>query len=113
MNRLRVESHAKALAVEVYRVTAGFPLQERYGLAREMRRSAVSVGSNLAEGRGRKSDRELSRYIDIALGSAAELRFQAELANEVRMLSTGDAERIRAMLDGLRSMALRLKRTLR
>jgi four helix bundle protein len=77
---LRVFREAEELAILVYELTREFPLEERYGLGQQMRRAAVSVGSNIAEGCGRSGSRELPRFLDIALGSAVELEFQLRLA---------------------------------
>jgi four helix bundle protein len=60
----------------VYSVTANFPKEERYGLASQMQRAAVSIPSNIAEGTARKSNKELLQFISIAMGSAAELETQ-------------------------------------
>ena len=78
------------LATDVYRVTRGFPSAERFGLTAQMRRAAVSIGSNIAEGCGRSGDRELVRFLQIALGSASELEFQSQIAADLGLL-TGDA----------------------
>jgi four helix bundle protein len=86
-NNLRVTAHARMLGVEVYRFTADFPAAERYGLTSQMRRAAVSIGSNIAEGCGRSGDRELVRFLHIALGSASELEFQVLIASDLGLLS--------------------------
>ncbi len=80
---LQVWQRSKALAVEIYRITAGFPQRDQYGLADQMRRAAVSIPSNIAEGHIRRSSRVFARHIDIALGSAAELSTQIEIARDV------------------------------
>ncbi len=67
----------------IHEMTARFPPEHRYELARDIRRSAVSVGSNIAEGRGRKTGAEFARSLDIALGSARELEFQLRVANRL------------------------------
>ncbi len=68
------------LASEVFVASAGFPKSEQYGLTSQIRRSAVSVPSNIAEGHARKSTREFLHFLSIALGSVAEVQTQAELA---------------------------------
>ena len=77
---LRVAEQAMKLAVAVYRMTSAFPTDERFGLTAQMRRAAVSVGSNIAEGCGRRGNRELLQFLYIASGSASELAFQLQLA---------------------------------
>lgn len=71
---------AMTLVELIYRRTAAFPKEEVYGLAAQMRRSAVSVPSNIAEGAGRNSAREFVQYLGIASGSLAELDTQLELS---------------------------------
>ena len=68
------------LTKAVYQLTAGFPVEERYGLAQQMRRAAVSIPSNLAEGAGRNGAKEFLNFIGISRGSLAELETQLQLA---------------------------------
>ena len=68
------------LAKAVYQMTANFPAEERYGLSQQMRRAAVSIPSNLAEGAGRNGAKEYLHFIGIARGSLAELETQMQLA---------------------------------
>ena len=84
---LRVTGEARSLAVAVYRATNRFPSAERFGLTSQMRRAAVSVGSNIAEGCGRFGNRELVHFLQIALGSISELEFQAQIAMDLEFLS--------------------------
>jgi four helix bundle protein len=85
-NRLRVFSAAEDLAVLIYEVGRSFPPEERYGRGQQLRRAAVSIGSNIAEGCGRGGNRELSRFLSIALGSTTELEFQLRLAHRVALV---------------------------
>ena len=78
---------AIGLAEKVYRFSAHFPKEELYGLTSQIRRCAVSVPSNIAEGRGRGGDKEFVRFSQIALGSLYELQTQLDLA---KMLGYGD-----------------------
>ena len=89
--KLEVTEHAQSLAIAVYAVTARFPAHERYGLAAQMRRAAVSVVSNIAEGSGRDGDREFLHFLFIALGSATELAVQVDLAIALELMSASDA----------------------
>ena len=76
----------RKLAGTVYRSTAAFPADERYGLTAQMRRAAISVGSNVAEGSA-LSDAAFARHLTIALGSIAELEFQSVVAADLGYLS--------------------------
>lgn len=76
-----------ALAKEVYTVTQHLPDSERYRLSSQMRRSACSFSSNVAEGSGRNSSREFHHFLGIACGSLCELDTQLELAKSVQMIS--------------------------
>lgn len=78
---------SKEFAVEIYTATQSFPLSEQFGLTSQMRRSAVSIPSNIAEGTSRKTNKDLSRFLDIAIGSAHELETQLEIAKEIKYLS--------------------------
>ena len=88
---LQVWQRAIQLTVVVYRLTQGFPREEIYGLSRQIRRSAVSVPSNIAEGQGRLSVGEFRQFLGIARGSNHELQTQLEIA---RVLRFGDTELI-------------------
>ncbi|MEP0546078.1 MAG: four helix bundle protein [Rhodothermales bacterium] len=84
--RLRVWQHAHQLVLDVYGATASFPKAERYGLVSQIRRAAVSVPSNIAEGCGRQSGPDLARFFQIALGSANEVDDQLLLARDLGLL---------------------------
>ena len=73
-------SLSKEFAVEIYGTTKTFPRSEQFGLTSQMRLSAVSIPSNIAEVTSRKTNKDLSRFLDIAIGSAHELETQLEIA---------------------------------
>ena len=96
------------LAVQVYGLTKGFPREEIYGLTSQMRRCAVSIPSNIAEGQGRANRTEFRQFISIARGSNCELQTQLALARTLGLgnpsqISTAEqlSEEIRKMLFGL------------
>ena len=84
---LRVWQKAKDLAVYIYTVTNLKPFRKDYSLRDQMRRAAVSVPSNIAEGDERNTDKDAVRFLYIAKGSLAELRTQVEIANEIGYIS--------------------------
>ena len=75
-----------ALAKNVYRATIDFPSEERFGLVNQMRRAAVSIPSDIAEGHARSGVREFQRFVSIALGSVAELETQIILSTDLSYL---------------------------
>ncbi|MBZ5569502.1 MAG: four helix bundle protein [Acidobacteriia bacterium] len=93
---LRVWQQAMELACTVYQATAKFPKSELYGLVNQMRRAAVSVPSNIAEGKGHRSNPEFSRFLYHARGSLLELETQTRLAVQLQCLSE---ERGRELLE--------------
>ena len=84
---LQVWNKAYVLTLELYKVSRGFPKEELYGLTSQMRRAAISVGANLAEGCGRRSNAEMGRFVRIAMGSAAELDHHLLLCKDLGFLS--------------------------
>lgn len=91
---LRVWQQAMELTLDVYRGTAEFPKFELYGLAQQMRRAAVSVASNIAEGNGHRTDGDFRRFLFHARGSLMELETQISIAGKLEYLS---AERSRML----------------
>ena len=87
---LRVWEKTHQLTLDVYAVSKSFPREETYGLTSQMRRSATSIGCNIAEGCCRKGDLELRRFLLIALGSASELEYQALLARDLDFLKSAE-----------------------
>ena len=109
--QLTVWKSAHALALEVHRCTGSFPAIERYGLAAQMRRAAVSVVSNIAEGCGRQNDRELAYFLRIARGSVREIECQLLLSRDLGYIThdtwaplDAAAQEISKMLSGFTSV---------
>ncbi len=84
---LVVWQKAHVVALEAYKITAGFPTDELYGLTSQIRRSASSVPANIAEGCGRGGDADLGRFFQIAMGSASELEYHILLAKDLGMVN--------------------------
>jgi len=83
---LKVWHKAYHLALAIYEASRQFPREEMYGLTSQLRRAAVSVGANIAEGCGRRSDGELVRFLQIARGSASEVEHHLLLARDLKFL---------------------------
>jgi four helix bundle protein len=98
---LHIWQEAMDLTVEIYRVTGGFPKHETYGLASQMRRAAVSVPSNIAEGKGHRSDPEFVRFLLHARGSLLELQTQLLIARRLQYLSEEKADELCRSGDGI------------
>jgi four helix bundle protein len=89
---LKVWQKAFELAFHLYKTTHSFPREEMYGLSSQIRSAAVSVASNIAEGKGRASDKDLLRFLGNAKGSLFELETQVALAERLSYVSHNDAQ---------------------
>jgi four helix bundle protein len=105
---LKVWQSAVALALEIYRATKSFPADEIYVLSSQMRRAAVSIASNIAEGKGRSSRKELLQFLFRARGSMLELETQITIASELKYFNEPTGRNVAArasetarMLNGL------------
>lgn len=92
---------AKALARQVYEITRLFPDEERFGLVIQLRRAAVSIPSNIAEGRGRGTKKDFAHFLMQARGSLYEVETQIELANELHYIGAADTTRLLEACDEL------------
>jgi four helix bundle protein len=101
---LRVWQRSYRLCVDIYRVTRTFPPEERFGLSAQLRRAAVSVPSNIAEGYSRETTRDYVRFLWMARGSLAELETQLMLATELRFTGGGDADKLLAEVNEVQRM---------
>ena len=111
--KLDVWHEAIAFADTVYSLTKDFPIDERFGLTNQMRRAAVSISSNIAEGSSRHSRSDFARFIEIATGSVFEVISQATIGKRQGLLRESDyqalyaaAEKQSRMLSGLRKSLL-------
>lgn len=96
----------------VYRVTRAFPDDERFGLTNQMRRAAVSISSNIAEGTSRHSRDDYSRFLEIATGSVFEVVSQSFIARKQSYLSEDDRQRLYAAAEEQSKMLSGLRRSL-
>ena len=95
---------------QTYTLSALLPSAERYGLCAQMRRSAVSIPSNIAEGQSRGTARNCLHFVRIALGSSGELDTQLELARRLRFLSPQSAQELQSSIDRVRQLLYGLRR---
>ncbi len=101
-----------ALVKRIYEITATFPTEEKFGLMSQMRRAAVSIPSNIAEGQARKSTREFVQFISNAEGSLAELDTQIVLGQELNLVNAMESQKTALQIDELRRMLNSLRRRL-
>lgn len=101
---LTVWQKSVELASITYALTSAFPAEERYGLASQMQRAAVSIPSNIAEGKLRGSDKEFGRFLRIAFGSGGELETQIEIAKRLPKTKDLDYRPLEALLDEVMRM---------
>ena len=109
-HQLRVWQKSYDLSLAVYRATASFPDAERFGLVSQLRRAAVSIPSNVAEGSGRGGDPDFRRFLVIARGSLRELECQLLLARDLGMLDSETWAKIKGGLDEVGGMLIGLTR---
>jgi four helix bundle protein len=101
---LKVWQKAHRFVLDVYQQSRSFPSDERFGLTAHLRKSATSVPSNIAEGCGRDSERELARFLNIAAGSANESEYQLLLARDLGYLQHDTHQRLEQQITEIRRM---------
>ena len=84
---LSVWQKSHELTLSIYKSTSGFPKEELFGLVSQMRRSSSSISTNIAEGCGRTTQSQMAHFLNIALGSASELRYQILLSKDLEFIS--------------------------
>lgn len=109
---LKIWKQAIDFTAEVYKATAYFPKEERYGLTAQIRRSAVSIASNIAEGAGRNTNNDFKHFLAIANGSSYELQTQLIIASKLELLDTQLTDFLLKALDGLQKMNYKLQQSL-
>ncbi|HBB01179.1 MAG: four helix bundle protein [Bacteroidetes bacterium GWD2_45_23] len=101
---LKVWEKSHLLALDIYKMTAGFPKEEQYGLTSQIRRAAVSIGLNIAEGCGRGSDSDFRRFLYFSFGSACEVEYCLLLVHDLNYLSSDSYEEIQNQLEEIKKM---------
>ncbi len=109
---LQTWSKAHKLTLELYKISQRFPKDEMYGLTSQLRRSAVSIGANLAEGCGRQTNPEFARFVKVSMGSASELDYHLLLSRDLGFLETETYDRAAKSLTEVRKMLSSLLSTI-
>jgi len=108
---LKVWQKAHRLTLDIYKVTRTFPKEELYGLTSQLRRAGASIPANIAEGCGRKGDAELSRFLQIAMGSASEVEYHLLLAHDLEYIDYSTYENMnKETIDVKRMLASFIKK---
>jgi four helix bundle protein len=110
---LEVWSKAHALVLTVYHTTAAFPKEEVYGLTSQIRRAAVSIPANIAEGCGRGTDADFARFLQIAMGSACELEYELLLSKDLGFVEIKSAQVLEKQVQSVKQMLIALLRSVR
>ena len=109
---LLVWQKAHKVTLDVYGLTRSFPKEELYGLTSQLRRSAASIGANIAEGSGRRANKEICRFLQIARGSASEAEYHLLLARDLKLLCEQDFQRLLGEADAVQRMLTALIQSL-
>lgn len=110
---LEVYKKSVELVKEIYNITQNFPKEELFGLTSQLKRAVISIPSNIAEGSARYSDKDTSRFIDIAIGSLAEADTQIFLSKELNFISQKQYEKIEEIIDILQALLIGFKKYLK
>lgn len=112
LRELRVWQDAHEITLQVYQLTAGYPGHELYGLVSQMRRAAVSIGSNIAEGKGKGSKNEFTRFLRIVKGSLTELQYQLLLSKDLDYITDKEHVTLDRQVQALKGKLNRLIKSL-
>jgi four helix bundle protein len=102
--KLLVWEKAHQYVLSIYDMTVKFPNEERYGLTSQIRRAAVSIPANIAEGCGRETQNELRRFLYIAMGSGSEVDYYLLLIHDLKWIETAECQRLSSELNSIQRM---------
>ena len=105
---LNVWQKSMELVLDIYKTTNSFPKEEIYGLTNQIRRAAVSIPSNIAEGSARNHDKELTQFLYISLGSCAEIETQIILSKDLQYINLETYDKIDKSIKDIRNMLIGL-----
>ena len=111
--QFKVWEKSHQLALAIYKATKEFPKEELYGLTSQIRRSSMSIPTNIAEGCGRYTDADFARFLQMAMGSASETEYQLILARDPEFLPNNSYEQLHNEVEEVKRMLPSLLKTLR
>lgn len=109
---LEIWKKSRQLCKSVYEVTGHFPDSEKFALTNQLRRASVSIPSNIAEGASRKSNKDFSRFLEIAIGSCYEMETQLLISNDLGFLDDHSLEKLLTSLNSIVKMISKFKSSL-
>lgn len=109
---LEIWKRSRVFCSSIYQVTSNFPESEKFGLTNQLRRAAVSIPSNIAEGSSRKSNKDFARFLQITLGSAFEIETQLLIASDLKFISDEDLESLLNELNSIIKMTSKFNSSL-
>lgn len=110
---LEIWKKSRKFCSEIYNVTADFPTDEKFGLTNQLRRASVSIPSNIAEGSSRNSQKDFSRFLEIAIGSAYEIETQLLIASDLGFLKEENLKNSINNIEEIIKMTSRFRATLK
>ena len=110
---LKVWQKSHQFALAVYKTTKNFPREELYGLTSQIRRSSMSIPTNIAEGTGRFTDKDFARFLQISMGSASEAEYQLLLARDLGFMNDEQYNALQSQIVEVKKMIASFLRTLR
>ena len=109
---LKFWQFSRVFCKDIYTITASFPSDEKFGLVSQLRRSSISIASNIAEGASRKSNKDFSRFIIIALGSCYEVETQLLISMDLGFISDNQNRKLQEKLHSIIKMMSKFNSTL-
>ena len=110
---LEIWKRSRLFCSKIYGVTSNFPDNEKFGITNQLRRASVSIPSNIAEGLSRASNKEFSRFLEIAIGSAYEIETQLLISNDLKFLESETVETLLNELEEIVKMISKFRTTLK
>jgi len=112
-HKLTAYQKARELILLIYKITKDYPKEEQFSLVTQMRRAVVSIVANIVEGYSKKSTKEYSRFLDIAIGSSTELKVFLEISSDLKYLTTETYTKADNLLTEIRKLLYTYKKSLR